>query len=103
MQCFSFGERDPPPFYNLTCPKFDLVTGETKEARKDRGKCKENTFFVQMRPAESAAPAPEAPRARVAKIIVGYVGKCKGMRDILFERGWLDPSKKYTIANEVLH
>jgi hypothetical protein len=56
-----------------------------------------DTYFVRMGPGESTVPASEASRARVMKIIVGYVGKCKGMCDVLFERGWLDPSKKYTI------
>ena len=54
-----------------------------------------------MGPGEGAAPVPEGPRARVPKVIVGSLNKPKGMRDILHERGLLDPTKKYTISNEV--
>ena len=72
-----------------------------KDAPKKKGKGKQNTYFFLMGPGEGAAPVPEGPRARVPKVTVGYVNKPEGMRDILYERGLLDPTKKYTISNKV--
>jgi hypothetical protein len=100
IQHFAFHESDAPPFYNPTCPKFDAATGATKEAPKKK-KSKENTYFVLLGQGSSASPVPEAPRARVPVMVLGYVGKPKGMRDVAKERGLLDPAKKYTILNQV--
>jgi hypothetical protein len=66
---------------------------EMKDTPKKKGKGKQNTHFFLMGPGEGAAPVPEGPRARAPKP--------KGMRDVLYERGLLDPTKKYTISNEV--
>ena len=100
-QYFSFREGDPPPFYKPDCPERDLMTGEMQAARKVRAKPKGNTYFVQMGRGDSTAPLPDATRAQVQKKIPGFVDKPKGMRDILRERGLLNPSLTYTKTNAV--
>ena len=100
-QYFYFRVGDPPPFYKPDCPERDLMTGEMQAARKVRAKPKGNTYFVQMGRGDSTAPPPEATRAQVQKKISGYVDKAKGMRDILRERGLLNPSLTYTKTNAV--
>jgi hypothetical protein len=96
----AFREGDPPPFNYPQCPKFDVVTGEMKKAPKKKGKGSKNTYLVLMGSGEHAAPVPVSV-PDVEKVIAGYVGKAKGMRVICHERGLLDPTKTYTISNEV--
>jgi hypothetical protein len=61
MQSFVFQEGDPPPFYSLKASKVDYIT---KKKRKRKGK------FVEC-----------------DVIVEGYVGKAKGMKQVLWERG----------------
>ena len=69
-----FGEGDLPPFYALDTLKYDSEA--PKKAKKKKG--------------DDASTA-------AAAVMPGYVGKQKGLRQVLWERGWLDPRKKYTM------
>ena len=36
VQSMVFGESDPPPFYDLGCPKHDFYTGEMRKKKKKK-------------------------------------------------------------------
>ena len=90
-----FTVDDPPPHYDPQCPALDHDTGQTKTAKVRSKKSKTNTYAAQFGSSSTAVAA--EPETVIKPIIkLGYVGKAKGLLDILFERGWLDPQKKYT-------
>ena len=85
-QSMIFGEDDPPPFYALDAPLHDEDTGETKQkAAKKKRTLK--TVERQVGVVSDGAGATE----EVAVVKQGYAGKPKGLLDVLFERGQLDP------------
>jgi hypothetical protein len=43
-----FDHSDPPPFYDLECPKHDTLTGETKVVTVKMAKTKATTLRKQM-------------------------------------------------------
>jgi hypothetical protein len=72
-----FLETDVPPFYDLTCPKHDTITGETKTRKKKKKKKKAKAVEKQMAPAASLEP--ELPEEEEYEHIQkGYAGKPKG-------------------------
>ena len=83
-----FTADDPPPFYAPDAPKHDVLTGETKQRRKKKQK-KQGNLERQMGVAPAAAEEEDGEEEAVVK--GGYVGKPKGLLDVLFERGLLDP------------
>ena len=72
-QRMSFGAIDPPPFYDCSAPRYD--TKETKHEHRRRQ--------------ELSPQASPAGRSDGSEYIIreGYVGKAKGMRQVLWERG----------------
>ena len=87
-QSMVFTADDPPPFYAPDAPKHDVLTGETKQRRKKKQK-KQGNLERQMGVLPAAAE--EEDREEEAVVKGGYVGKPKGLLDVLFERGLLDP------------
>ena len=87
-QSMVFTADDPPPFYALDAPKHDELTGETKQRRKKKQK-KQGNLERQMGVDPTAAEEEDEGEEAVVK--GGYVGKPKGLLDVLFERGLLDP------------
>jgi hypothetical protein len=111
-QYMQFREGDSPPWYAPTMRKYDLrwsdMTAEekaehqsardkliasiTKKVQKKKGNKRSNRFTVQ----EDAVPGGQdeldaAAVAEVEFVIYGYVGKPKGMKQLLWERGkWRD-------------
>ena len=61
QQSFVFAEGDPPPFYKLDAPKLDRVVKKNRKRKKA-------TVLVDV-------------------VEEGYVGKAKGMQQVLWERG----------------
>ena len=93
-QSMVFLETDPPPFYDLTCPKLDTGTGEMRKKKKKRRQVKQTTVQSQMAPrchGEGQGQEQEEEEEQEEVIRHGYVGKPKGLADIAFERGFLDP------------
>ena len=89
-QLMVFKEGDLPPHYALDTPALDTPTGVPVQPRK--AKRKRNACAKLMGGAIAEETLPMVPGVRA-----GYVGKAKGLLDVLFERGWIDPSIKYTM------
>ena len=91
-QSMVFLETDPPPFYDLTCPKNDVKTGAMKRKRTQKKKSSSSGIATQMQ--QDALEQEEEPEPEMEEAIrYGYVGKPKGLLDVLFERGFLDPER----------
>jgi hypothetical protein len=95
-QSMVFQETDLPPHYAPNAPKEDTATGKLVNPRKAK-KPKANKCFDLMGGVVEAAPAVEM----VAGVAKGYVGAAKGLKDVLFERGWLDPTVQYSMKGTV--
>jgi hypothetical protein len=98
VQHMVFQEDDLAPWYALDTPKEDTPTGELVPPKKSRKKKKKNKTAELMERLDAvAAPVEEA--VLVPGMKLGYVSKAKGLNDVLFERGWLNPAKLggYTI------
>ena len=90
-QSMVFAPDDPPPFYALDTPKHDTLTGETKQRKKKKQK-KQGNLGRQMGVVVAAAEEEEEEGGEEEAVVKsGYVGKPKGLLDVLFERGLLDP------------
>ena len=88
-----FQPDDLPPHYALDTPKEDVFLGHQK-AQKKRGRSKA---------ADDTTEQPAAETIMVDAINPGYVDKAKGLRQVLWERGWLCPGKKYTMKGIVVN
>ena len=88
-----FQPNDLPPHYALDTPKEDVFLGHQK-AQKKRGRSKA---------ADDTTEQPAAETIMVDAINPGYVGKAKGLRQVLWERGWLCPGKKYTMKGIIVN
>lgn len=87
-QSMVFSEHDPPPFYAPNIPKYDEDTGTTKlKAPKKKRTLRTVQRQLGMDNDDAGGEAAE----EVAVVKPGYVGKPKGLLDVLFERGQLDP------------
>ena len=72
-----FQPDDAPPFYALDTPKYDVLVGSAGKKRKK---------------AAGSGSSAEGNGDDAASVEThGYVGKPKGLRQVLFERGWLKP------------
>jgi len=71
-----FADSDPPPFYDLECPKRDFRTGKMKVQKTKTAKTTATTLRKQMgADLEHAEPEKE----EVEIIRAGYVGQPKGV------------------------
>jgi hypothetical protein len=88
-----FQEGDLPPHYAPKAPKVDTPSGKDVKPRGGKKK-KTNTYKQQMGGGEEEdEPVVEM----VAGMVKGYEGAPKGIKDVLFERGWLNPQVEYTM------
>lgn len=118
-QSFVFKEGDLPPRYHPNTPKYDVVVGKKKKKKAGAKKKKKvgpaaGHFVMRQAP----GPGVEAGEGDVEggggdggegggevevvaedEINIGYVDKSKGMEDILFERGFLDPARDHLKGN----
>ena len=82
-QSMVFQPDDAPPFYAPNTPKYDVLVGSAGKKRKK---------------AAGSGSSAEGNGDDAASVEThGYVGKPKGLRQVLYERGWLKPGKKYTM------
>lgn len=93
-QSMVFLPGDPPPFYAPDTPEDDVDTGKTKALRAAPA-VKKSRVQMQMSgvgPGAEDVPVPEEEPA-VMEVVLrpGYVGAQKGLLDVAFERGLLDP------------
>ena len=73
IQRMAFDDGDPPPFYACGAPKSDIMGNVASKKRRS------------MRAQESTPATGENDETGV--VTDGYVGKAKGMRQVLWERG----------------
>ena len=103
-QHLAFRESDLPPHFDATAPKHDevkstssarnLKVAEIKKALKaryDGSPLFDRMLLPQLRDQAAALDPPIALTVTETDVTPGYVGKQKGLKQILFERGWLDP------------
>jgi len=91
VQSFVFEEGDLPPFYAKETPKYDVIEKVvvTKAMRAaHRKKFDKRVVKVGVTAAGEFVDLP----SHVEKVTEGYVGKPKGARQLLMERGLLDDS-----------
>ncbi len=87
-------EKDAPaPHYDKEAPKETRYTDRAIPAKKSM-KRKTMEKFMQLPVGHETQPAEEE---LVPEVIKGFVGANKGLKDILYERGLLDPAVKYTM------
>ena len=94
IQSMVFLDSDPPPFYDPGCPKENTATGEKRTKKKKKKTTKQSTAQTQMdMGAEEGEGEEEGEEEEEEVIRQGYVGKAKGLLDVAFERGLLDPQR----------
>jgi len=119
-QSFVFGEDDLPPVFHPHADKHDKTVTKRQKKGKTGGPKKGKTGHLVMGPipwaAAEAAGVADAGAAGVEaagtvgadgfedveKTVDGYVGAPKGIEDVLFETGWLDPKVTYTLEAKVV-
>lgn len=85
IQKMTFEEDSPPPFTDPNTPKFDReMTADEKiqvleKARRSKAQ--------KLKKARNAMTAEEIPDVQPSFVVQGYVGKNKGIFQILYERG----------------
>lgn len=105
-QYMVFRQGDPPPQFDKSAQPLDFVTGENKtrtlkvkelkKALKDKfPDLQARTFDAMLLPELKAQAATSGIPLTVVEgeVTKGYVGKPKGLRQVLYERGLLDPSR----------
>jgi len=97
VQSFVFAEGDAPPVADPSAPRHDVVRGEAKDKEKSAAELQEELKGLGLfdlavgKAAEVKAKAQSAGialRKTVAPIKEGYVGKAKGLKQIVWERGF---------------
>jgi len=97
VQSFVFQEDDPPPIIDLMAPKADRVTGPPKWTAKSAAELTvelkaRGLFDLAVGKADEIKAKAQnvgiALRKSEAPIKEGYVGKAKGLKQIVWERGF---------------
>ncbi|CAM9286210.1 unnamed protein product [Sphacelaria rigidula] len=82
-KCMTFKSGDPPPFYDVDAPEVN-----TKMVRKKTPKKKDSAPVPEGKGTEGATSSTEETEEYIKE---GYIGKAKGIKQVLWERGlWLD-------------
>jgi hypothetical protein len=105
VQHMDFQEDDNPPHFDAAAPKLDAATDRSKTRDLKVAELKKALkaahngldLFDKMHLADLKKQAvlmkpPIALTVTELEVTPGYVGKQKGLKQILFERGWLDPN-----------
>ena len=74
-QTMSFASNAPPPFYPCDAPMLDVMGRKVRDKRTNRS------------PQEAGGQGSGGIELEVGVIRKGYVGKAKGRKQVLWERG----------------
>ena len=117
VQRMAFTSSDPPPFYALEAPREDTDTGVTRKPKMAKAVAVGHVaaLMAARQPGEAvagggAAEPEEVPAVEEVIMNPGYVDAQKGLFDVAFERGLLDPGllaskkghKEYTLDGPLI-